>query len=280
MIFSLLLWFHTIAAPVPDTLHAAANTPTQTREIRTPIRKTSVRNFAATQTQLPWNGHFSAKNFSANPNDRLELFEIRKNLRTVFLALPKTHTANLQDLEIRNEKNVSRGLGNGRKIILNTDSIDDADELISVFVHELGHAVDLGVLKSGGGKHSKFYDNGWPVFENDPSVKFYEISWATAKTRKRGSERTDFVSGYAMYDCFEDFAETYNFYRMHGEKFRKAKKSSAPLRAKYNFMKTVVFDGVEFQTEKSGEKFVHGIIFDTTLLSIDDLENFEILARR
>lgn len=264
------------SAPTLPAVHAAAPS---TAPARQELTVTSVRKFSAVQSRLPWDGHFSAKNFKTAPGDRLELYEIRKDLRTAILSLPQEHTQFLGELEVRNQSHQSRGLGNGHKIILHTGTIDDEDELISVFVHEVGHVVDLGMIKGENGKHTRFYDGPVPIYSDDSSVQFYRLSWVTAKQRKRVANRDDFVSGYAMHNCFEDFAESYTFYRLHGEKFRSAAEKSNILQAKYDFLKREVFDGVEFQLDKSGDGYVHGILFDTTLLKIDTPHRFEVLAR-
>ncbi len=213
---------------------------------------------------LPWDGHFSAKNFTTS-TDRIDLEGIKGALKASILMLPKNHTGTLKELEIRNVTHVSRGLANSKKIILHTDSVETEAELKSVFVHEMGHIVDLGYLKGQNGNVSTFKDGRRVIYTDDPSLIFYTISWQDEKTRKKGTLRNDFVSGYAMQSPFEDFAESYIFYRLHGEKFRKIAKESDALDQKYNFMKYQVFAGVEFQKEKNG-KFLHNLIWDATLV--------------
>ncbi len=222
------------------------------------------------QRTLPWTGHFSAQNFKKTRTDRLRLSFIKKQVRSSILALPKWHTDPLTKLEIRNETNVSRGLSSAKKIILHTNSIDTSDELQSVFIHELGHIVDLGALKGKRGSQTKFQDGKTPILSDDLSVQFYNISWISAQVRKRTSQRRDFVSGYAQTDCFEDFAETYLMYRLHGENFRALSQKSSFLQKKYDFMKTYIFGNIEFDRGKEEVALV--AFFDSTLLPIDDLQ--------
>lgn len=250
MILSLLAAFNSLA---PAALHSA---PTR---IISPIQRT-----------LPWTGHFAAKNFKQTRNDRLRLSFAKKQIRETILALPKWHTDALDTLEIRNEAHVSRGLSNAKKIILHTSSIETTDELKSVFIHELGHIVDLGALKGSRGKKTRFKDGNIQILSDDPSIKFYEISWTSSNTQNRNTNSKDFVSGYAQSDCFEDFAESYLMYRMHGARFRSLAKNSPSLQKKYNFMKTNVFGNTEFELEKI--ETIREITFDTTLLAIDELK--------
>ncbi len=250
MILSLLLAFQSFSSP--------------------PVHSVAPRIISQIQTTLPWTGHFAARNFKQTQTDRLRLSFAKKEIRETILALPKWHTDALNTLEIRNESNISRGLSSAKKIILHISSIESSDELQSVFIHEMGHIVDLGAITGTRGNRTHFKDGNTPVLSDDLSVKFYEISWNATMTKKQNSKRTDFVSGYAQTDCFEDFAESYLFYRLHGEKFRALAQNSSLLQAKYNFIKQYVFGNIEFGTEK--ENVALASIFDTTLLPIDPLE--------
>ncbi len=217
-----------------------------------------------------WKGHFSAQNFQ-DPTERKQLIAYRRTLSQGMNALPKAHTKQLKKLELRNKAHYSRGMANHEKLILNTGKIKTRDEFMSVFIHEMGHIVDLGHLKGTKGHRTKFRDGKRSIFSDDPSVKFYRISWINDKNRRRGTKRKDFVSGYAMSDPFEDFSESYLFYRLHGDKFRHIARTSTSLRRKYDFLRTNVFNGEEFQTEKQNAQFTHGKLWDATLLPITSL---------
>ena len=254
---SALAFTTTLVAPEP--LHAAAQVQ--------PLNVTTVKKTGRTQffAKKPWQGLFSAKKFTNR--DRFELLNIKQTLQASLVELPTKHTAALKKLEVRKQDHVSRGLANSRMIILNTESVSSNIELQAVFVHELGHVVDLGALKSKGWQKSRFWTPGTKVFVGDPSIRFYELSWVNSKQRKTNVRRTDFVSGYAMTSPFEDFAESYLFYRLHGEKFRQIATESKILQVKYDFMKTQVFENQEFQTEKQSAGFLHNLIWDATLVS-------------
>lgn len=248
--------------PVDTNYHAA---PTRYSIPLSATGRVMVSSEAPRSTK-PWDGHFAAKNFD-KPAEKNSLATIKKNLRKVVIGLPKDHTAALKSLEIRNERHVSRGLANSKKIILNTGNIDTEAELKAVFVHELGHVVDLGRLKGYNQTLSEFRDGTRKIYTDDPSVQFYRLSWKDSSTRHRGSSRYDFISEYGMTTPFEDFAESYLFYRLHGAKFRAATKKSAVLAQKYNFLKNQVFAGQEFQTDEQVDHYVPGLIWDATLLS-------------
>ncbi len=218
--------------------------------------------------QARWRGHFSAKNFTS-VSEKRELSQIRKQVQTVMRNLPGGHLSSLKNLEVRNKYHVSRGMANSKRIILNIGNIDTDEELMAVFVHEIGHVVDLGHLKGRSGRRTAFYDGIIPIYADDPSLEFYQISWKNSTTRKKSSKRMDFVSGYALSNVFEDFAEHYLFYRLHGEKFRALAKHSAILTKKYDYMKRVVFKGKEFQTEKVPSTRGTVGIWDATLVAYD-----------
>lgn len=228
----------------------------------TSVKKDGNTKFFA---KKPWEGLFSAKKFGRN--DLPELTNIEALLKAAIIDLPTSHTAALKKLEVRNQQNASRGLANSKMIILNTDSISSSDELQAVFTHEMGHVVDLGMLKPNGRTKSAFWTEGTQVFVGDPSIDFYTLSWTDYNSRKQVAKRGDFISGYAMSSPYEDFAESYVFYRLHGEKFRSIAAESEILQAKYNFIKNRVFKGQEYQKEKHvAANFLHNVIWDATLV--------------
>ncbi len=183
-------------------------------------------------------------------------------------SLPEEHREHLQHLTLYFAEG-RRGLGGGSTIILRCSDVTDR-ELVSVLVHEMGHIVDTG-LETGDiltGK-SEFMDGNIPVYENDRSLRFYRISWQNESTLKEGSDKTNFVTGYAMTDPFEDFAETYNYYVLHGQQFKDMAQYDKTLRRKYIYMKYFVFNGQEFNYDHytEGDKQVRN--YDSTLLNYD-----------
>lgn len=167
-----------------------------------------------------------------------------------YVQLPPEHTRNLAELTLYYTNDGRRGLGGHNVMVLRCNNVDKS-ELAAVFTHEIGHLVD-GSYLTGINKYqsSGFYDFDQEVAIDDASLGFYRISWLSDKKRKSTARELDFVSLYAMSDPFEDFAETYMFYRLHGESFRLLKESSTALHEKYEFMKWKVFKGQEFGNDK------------------------------
>lgn len=181
-------------------------------------------------------------------------------------VMPEDVTERLKNLTLYFNSSGRRGLGGGSTIILRCQNVTD-EELVSVLVHELGHIKDTGVLKGDfWAGESEFKDGEKPIFKNDLSLDFYRVSFANEKALKKGSKEADFVSGYAMSDPFEDFAETYNFYILHGEQFRKLIENNEKLASKYAYMRDTVFGGREYENYER--------------ISYDDELSRELLQRR
>lgn len=219
--------------------------------------------------------YFSAENYKA-PSEKKEQALITQKVFEVMSDLPEEHTQSLQVLEVKNQAHVSRGMANAKRLILNTQSIDTEDELKAVTVHEIGHVVDLGMLKGEQKQASVFSTDDHFVAIDDVSLRFYKISWNNTDTLKKRSRRRDFVSGYAMTNTYEDFAETYAFYVLHGEKFRGLVNESFALKKKYYFMKNHIFNGVEFQKDKKASISYSNTAFDITLLAFGDDERKDL----
>lgn len=227
-------------------------------------------------SEAQFSQRFDARNLevkllASKPTIELEKVEHCKALLEKTLsALPAELTASLDSMKLFFSKRNPRGLSNSHIVELRCGSLDDA-EIVSVFVHELGHIVDLGKLKGASIAPSGFMDGELKIPADDPSIQFYQFSWKNEKEQRFLAERKDFVSGYAMSDPFEDFAESFNFYVLHGADFRTLMTESPILTKKYEFLKNEVFDGIEFDSEvtaKSGKR-----VWDTTLVNID-LEEF------
>lgn len=161
-------------------------------------------------------------------------------------SLPPEPVSKLKNLTLYFSDDGRRGLGGGSTIILRCQNVTD-EELVGVLVHEMGHVTDTGVLNGSAGEgESGYMDGGNVIYKDDPSVEFYNLSFKTDGKIKEDATEYDFVSGYAMSDPFEDFAETYAYYILHGSEFRKLKETNVTLTAKYNFLKTKVFNGKEY----------------------------------
>jgi hypothetical protein len=106
-------------------------------------------------------------------------------------------------------------------------------ELLAVFIHEFWHYFDID-----------FFDN--ELF-SDKSNDFYNISWEQTKVLKWWQSIKDFVSGYAMTNKYEDFAESFIYYVVHNWDFLEKSKKSEYMQKKYNFFSNNLFVSQEFQ---------------------------------
>ncbi len=161
----------------------------------------------------------------------------------VLRSLPSHCRDHLQNFYVNYDKNAAnRGLG-GESTIIIIGNVPDR-EFRALLIHECGHVADLGGLRGTieGGKTS-FFDGNTPIYANDPSVAFYAISWITPQINQPGTKESDFVSGYAASDPFEDFAEAYAYYALQKESFQQLAAKNPVIKAKYDFMDQVVFAG-------------------------------------
>lgn len=169
------------------------------------------------------------------------------------MKLPKAHRNQLKELTLFYTKDGRRGLSGNGAMVLRCLNVSDA-ELVSVLTHEIGHLVDATHLVGfDETSMSGFYDFGTPVLDDDASALFYKIAWDSETEMKDFASEVDFVSLYAMTDPFEDFAETYTYFRLHGAEFRKLIQTSDFLKKKYDFMKWYVFSGREFGGDENRE---------------------------
>ncbi len=185
-------------------------------------------------------------------------------------ALPDGIARNLKDLTLYFTNTGRRGLGGGSTIILRCKNVTDK-ELVSVLVHEMGHIEDTGELNGNFWTGaSEFKDGKNAIYIDDKSLDFYRISFTDEKTRKANSSDLDFVSGYAKTDAFEDFAESYNFYLLHGDKFRMMAGANEKLMKKYEFMRDIAFSGKEYENDASTNSGSNKRrSFDVTVLDYD-----------
>ncbi len=177
---------------------------------------------------------------------RLSLDHCKSLVYRTLKSLPQEPVKKLKNLTLYFSDSGRRGLGGGNTIILRCQNVTD-EELVGVLVHEIGHIMDTGVLRGSiyAGK-SEFMDGGSNVYENDLSLGFYRLSFQSDTELKPDASKYDFVSGYAMSDPFEDFAETYAFYILHGDEFRELAGENSILNQKYEYMKSVIFEGKEY----------------------------------
>lgn len=114
----------------------------------------------------------------------------------------------------------------GSNITLSEKVVRDG-EFIKLFVHELGHYIDIYVLVNIAGE--------------DVSHYFYEVSWENSTVKKSGEGISSFVSGYALTNQYEDFAESFTFYIFHNEDFAERALKNESLRKKYLFFSKYAF---------------------------------------
>lgn len=135
-------------------------------------------------------------------------------------------------------------------------------ELVSVFIHELWHYIDIYSL------------NNINLSIKDPSYYFYDITWDGAKTIKSSMTMQDFVSWYSMTNKYEDFAESFVYYILHNNDFLEKTKKSNILLEKYNFFWKYLFKNDEFKSiDFWKEEKIKDYYRDITKISIN-LENF------
>jgi len=190
----------------------------------------------------------------------------------VLTILPEEHANAIHDLTLSFDSSARRGLGGDNTVILRCVDMNP-EELVAVLVHELGHVVDTGLLDPfGPGEKTAFLDRGQPVLDTDPSFQYYSASWADSE--KRTGSKWEFVSGYARTNPFEDFAEAYAAYVLHGPLFRFYAEENEVLAEKYNYLKMTVFNGIEFDfASETTSKGTYERVYDMTRLDFD-LESF------
>ncbi|MBP7819438.1 hypothetical protein KA036_01215 [Candidatus Gracilibacteria bacterium] len=175
-------------------------------------------------------------------NSGLEVREFercRNSIDAILRQMPSDLTEGLEQIIIHSEAQTRRGLATQSEIYLRC--LDDKTELQAVFVHELAHIIELN---------------------------WFSETELTDSPFGKTTNRNDYVSGYAMSDRFEDFAESFALYYLYGQTFRQQMQGNEQLEAKYNFVKYHVFAGAEFQLGKSNQRKTALIsdIFDITKL--------------
>ncbi len=195
----------------------------------------------------------------------------------VLRALPSQCVNSLKNFYVRYDNPKRRGLAGKTTIIL--DGTVPDEEFIALLIHEFGHITDLGCIEGNTrAVASAFKDGSEKIYMNDASVSFYSISWINAKEKQPTAESDDFVSGYAKWDPFEDFAETFAYYILQNDSFRQRARENPVLAAKYRWMDRNVFKNsnkiAEGEFDWEGE-----IPWDTTKLPYRWLADEEIAMR-
>lgn len=169
--------------------------------------------------------------------DQPMITEHHQRLATAVLnALPSGCRDHLQNFSVLYQGATRRGLGGKTTIILD-GSVPDA-EFVALLTHECGHVISGNLLGSADTAATLFRDGGDVFYENSPVVAFWRISWTTATTKLSVAHDSDFVSGYAKSDAFEDFAETITAYALQRDMLRDRAEDNAALAAKLQWMET------------------------------------------
>lgn len=195
-----------------------------------------------------------------------EATDLHKSIANeVLMHLPEKCRETLQNFYVRYKKQKHRGLA-GKHVMILDGTVPDK-EFLALFVHETGHNFDLGCLKGKStAKKSSFSDGDEAIYNDDPSVNFYNISWLTSTVQRSTARPEDFVSGYAAYAVFEDFAESFAYFYLHNDEFLKRAKNNTALARKYIWMRDVVFDGNIPRSASGNAPFTGRVPWDITKL--------------
>jgi hypothetical protein len=117
----------------------------------------------------------------------------------------------------------------------------DEIKMATILTHECGHIIDFFALRgSPKAKPTPFTFRTLPTTVDDPSLKFYEISWKDAKNMRDTADWNGFVSEYATLLPIEDFAETFTYYVLQPQAFKERAARNAILKRKYLFMEELL----------------------------------------
>lgn len=157
--------------------------------------------------------------------------------------MPKQCHSTLKNFYVRYDTSGQRGVAGKESIVLDGSTIDDS-EFRTLFVHEFGHVLDLGCLQGTPETgESEFKDGNDIMWNDDPSLVFYRISWRLHNVQKADAKPEDFVTGYASWDIFEDIAESLTYYVFQREAFRERAETNAVIAKKLAWIETYVFPG-------------------------------------
>ncbi|MDP2090010.1 MAG: putative zinc-binding metallopeptidase [Candidatus Gracilibacteria bacterium] len=188
-----------------------------------------------------------------------DILNYTNGLKSFFHSYLIIDKIDLLKVEMHQDKSKVRGNMKERKIRLFGVKQMSIPETVSVGIHEFGHFIDLYYFKK-------------QVF-TDISYYFYNISWDGVKVIKSGHTYDDFVSGYAMTNKYEDFAESFIYYILHNNDFQERAKKSIILKSKYDFFSKYLFRNKEFDKTNFGDGKIKPYYRDTTKINFS-LQNF------
>jgi hypothetical protein len=192
--------------------------------------------------------------------------EHRGAIAEILSQFPTSCVNKIRNFYVRYDNPPERGLAGKDTVILSGNVT--MPEFRALLVHEMGHVTDLGCLTGTAAKgQSAFRDGGDLIFQDDPSVLFYTLSWTGPKTKHADVTADDFVSGYAhTSDAFEDVAESVTFAFFHHNEFQRMAKNNPVLEKKLLWIDTYVFPNRETFTRSSYHWTASAIPWDVTKL--------------
>lgn len=157
------------------------------------------------------------------------------------LRTPKKLATTFSQLKIYQDDQAGRWSAGYTTIKINTQKIPTTREFREVLAHEFWHIIDLSLLTG----NNRTLDRSFTEFDkvirptDDLSLPFYQISRLSESTRKRAASYKDFVSGYAMKNIYEDFAESQNLRFNHNLLFQELANHNDVVKQKYLFFKNL-----------------------------------------
>ncbi|MGE3278925.1 MAG: hypothetical protein AB7J40_03990 [Candidatus Altimarinota bacterium] len=188
-----------------------------------------------------------------------ELNPLHVNQISAAIALmPKGFEERLKAIYmIHGEEKIRRGSAGLGVVFIDAEKLN----IFPILIHEFGHLYDFHV-ESEEGDPSPFHNGIAQLSSEDPSVKYYQISWQDNQHHRGNTE--DFCSCYGSENPQEDFAEAFSFYVLQGSTFEKWSKKNPILKQKYDFIKEV-FNGRIFSSPHQ----IHQHPFSVVDLPID-----------
>lgn len=170
------------------------------------------------------------------PLDQILLNEVLRNM-------PEQCWDDLKSFYVRYDNSGPRGVAGKESVVMQRSNIND-QEFRALFVHEFGHVLDLGCLQGNPSTGaSEFKDGNDLMWNDDPSLLFYRISWVSHNVQKEGMKPEEFVTGYASWDVFEDLSESLVYYVFQRKAFEKRAQTNAKIAMKLAWIETYVFPG-------------------------------------
>ncbi len=128
-----------------------------------------------------------------------------------------------------------REIGNCASLLSRVPSIVFDIAHVATLAHEFGHGVGEHLLAINGVNESTHQHFG-------------QISFDVRTGNVRRGDDNEFISQYAKTNYAEDFAESFDSYIHSAKIFRQRTAANDALRQKYDFLKTYVFGGQEYNT--------------------------------